>query len=668
MPRSKESLNFLLVLSLLHVASKVLIRTVQSVTSRLNTTLEQLLILHRHGLFHSWKTKECCQCNQSFKNSTSILSSAEWNLLFQKTKEDCERASNVECSCCFQANGGLDPESFSINMATCILEKAEALEENEIKNIRIIRDIKDRLVQNREEATLAEDKFTSLSDDLNKALHHMSKQHGDEYYNDIVETIQKIDSQEPDDDEARRTLKRFDQDNQVRLDTNENKMRPLKLELHRVDSMRSDISVCGSDEETPSESGQKMDADDVLLLADNQITQDTDSVDLGDSDFDDEEEEREYGKVLERMKEKFGYLHRKCVAVGKDLTDVRQRLERSWSVPESRAQPEEALRQELKEIGMMRKFIDTKLDDDDVRHVYLPYEDFQIIDNQGVNFESPYLRHMSTTTRYNGNTIQRPPRPTFQSYTQLHSSKKQLSQSLSSISNIFKRNLHAASSWRLDQIPRKYDQGNMVTSLAKSEGNLLGTSSSRPGNELGKGKEFEEVRPFIREHTSSGFRIDYSKYEKCIKESEKVLEDPLSAGIDKESILCEKQHGHYLSMCEQQSQGLVKKCENLKQKIQQLKSRFDNCEHLLSDNAGLCENMGKRYERHSSEVMRISSVPSVKPEPSVKLVNTEPPYQRYTSSSSIVALRGKTWISIWILLPCSRMTKNPFWKEDLATL
>lgn len=43
---------------------------------------------------------------------------------------------------------------------------------------------------------------------------------------------------------------------------------------------------------------------------------------------------------------------------------------------------------------MMRKFIDTKLDDDDVRHVYLPYEDFQIIDNQGVNLESPYLRHM----------------------------------------------------------------------------------------------------------------------------------------------------------------------------------------------------------------------------------------------------------------------------------
>lgn len=46
--------------------------------------------------------------------------------------------------------------------------------------------------------------------------------------------------------------------------------------------------------------------------------------------------------------------------------------------------------------------------------------------------------------------------------------------------------------------------------------------------------------------------------------------------------------------------------------------------------------MGKRYERDSSEVMRISSVPSVKPEPSVKLVNTEPPYQRYASSPSIV--------------------------------
>lgn len=65
----------------------------------------------------------------------------------------------------------------------------------------------------------------------------------------------------------------------------------------------------------------------------------------------------------------------------------------------------------------------------------------------------------------------------------------------------------------------------------------------------------------------------------------------MSLFTDKESILCEKQHGHYLSMCEQQSQGLVKKCENLKQKIQQLKSRFDNCEHLLSDNAGLCENV-----------------------------------------------------------------------------
>lgn len=64
--------------------------------------------------------------------------------------------------------------------------------------------------------------------------------------------------------------------------------------------------------------------------------------------FPDEEEENEYGKVLERMKEKFGYLHRKCVAVGKELSDVRQRLERSWSVPESRAQPEEALRQEVR--------------------------------------------------------------------------------------------------------------------------------------------------------------------------------------------------------------------------------------------------------------------------------------------------------------------------------
>lgn len=53
--------------------------------------------------------------------------------------------------------------------------------------------------------------------------------------------------------------------------------------------MRSDISVCGSDEETSSESGQKMDAEDVLLLADNQITQDTDSVHWGDSDFDGED-------------------------------------------------------------------------------------------------------------------------------------------------------------------------------------------------------------------------------------------------------------------------------------------------------------------------------------------------------------------------------------------
>lgn len=46
--------------------------------------------------------------------------------------------------------------------------------------------------------------------------------------------------------------------------------------------------------------------------------------------------------------------------------------------------------------------------------------------------------------------------------------------------------------------------------------------------------------------------------------------------------------------------------------------------------------MGKRYERDSSEAMSISSVPSVKPEPPVKLVDTEPPYQRYASSPSIV--------------------------------
>lgn len=215
MPRSKESLNFLLVSSLLHVASKVLIKTVQSVTSRLNTTLQQLLALHRHSFFHSWKNKRCCQCEQSFENPVSVLSSGEWNRMFQKTAEECERASQVECSCCYQARDNIDTDSFTITISSCILENSAVMEENELTDVQQIRYVNEKLAQNRDDATLTEDMFTSLSNDLNKALHDMSKQHGDEYYNDIVETIQKLDHSDPNDEETRKILERFERDNQV---------------------------------------------------------------------------------------------------------------------------------------------------------------------------------------------------------------------------------------------------------------------------------------------------------------------------------------------------------------------------------------------------------------------------------------------------------------------
>lgn len=218
MPRSRESLNFLLVSSLLQVASDVLIKTVQSVTSRLNLTLEHLLNLHRHGFFHSWKAQECCQCDQPFKNSSTILSNQEWNLLFQKTDEDCEKATpNVGCSCRFEARGTIDPDTLTINMSSCILEKSEALKDNEVKNVQRIRDINEQLVQDREEAILTEESFDSLTEDLNKALHDMSKQCGDEYYNDVVERIQRIDASEPNEEEAKNIMERFDQVNQVSL-------------------------------------------------------------------------------------------------------------------------------------------------------------------------------------------------------------------------------------------------------------------------------------------------------------------------------------------------------------------------------------------------------------------------------------------------------------------
>lgn len=61
---------------------------------------------------------------------------------------------------------------------------------------------------------------------------------------------------------------------------------------------------------------------------------------------------------------------------------------------------------------------------------------------------------------------------------------------------------------------------------------------------------------------------------------------------DKESVLCEKQHGHYLSKCKQQTNDLLNKCEKLNQKIQQLKPRFDRCEQLLSDDMEVYESVG----------------------------------------------------------------------------
>lgn len=61
---------------------------------------------------------------------------------------------------------------------------------------------------------------------------------------------------------------------------------------------------------------------------------------------------------------------------------------------------------------------------------------------------------------------------------------------------------------------------------------------------------------------------------------------------DKESILCERQHGHFLSKCKQQTNDLVNKCEKLNQKIQQLKPTFDRCEQLLSEDMEMYESVG----------------------------------------------------------------------------
>lgn len=61
---------------------------------------------------------------------------------------------------------------------------------------------------------------------------------------------------------------------------------------------------------------------------------------------------------------------------------------------------------------------------------------------------------------------------------------------------------------------------------------------------------------------------------------------------DKESILCERQHGHFLSKCKQQTNDLVNKCEKLNQKIQQLKPKFDRCEQLLSEDMEMYESVG----------------------------------------------------------------------------
>lgn len=45
----------------------------------------------------------------------------------------------------------------------------------------------------------------------------------------------------------------------------------------------------------------------------------------------------------------------------------------------------------MKEIGMMRKFIDSELEDD-VRKVYLPYEDFHVSRGPGLSQYSPYVK------------------------------------------------------------------------------------------------------------------------------------------------------------------------------------------------------------------------------------------------------------------------------------
>ncbi|XP_062599024.1 uncharacterized protein LOC134260488 isoform X2 [Saccostrea cucullata] len=601
MPRSKESLNFLLVSSLLHVASQVLIKTVKTVTARLNTSLEQLLNLHRHGFFHSKKTKECCKCDQGFRNSSSILTLAEWNRLFQKTDEDCERASQAECSCCYQANNDIDPDCFTINISTCILERSVALEENELRNIQQIRDANRKLVDRREEATLSEEEFTSLSSDLTKVLHDMSKRHGDDYYNDIVESIQRIDNNEPNDEEAKRILERFDQDNQVPPISEDKREILRQLEYQRDDSTRSDVSVCGSDvEDLPDDIGEQ----DPLVQAESQIpkNEDDSSVDLGDSDFDDEDEEKEYGTLLRRMKEKFDYLSEKCLTVGKELSNVRLRMGGSWTVPESKAQPEEVLRQELREIEMMRKFIDNDLDDD-VRKIYLPYEDFHITKSPGVSLDPAFIK----PTCYRQERVLPPARPTFVTYAQSQMNRKKFSNGLSSISNMFRRNLHVANDWTLDPIPRKYDQG---ISLKSSTDDIKPKSFPVDSSISSSGNEKEDTSSAYKENNFLGntriptavFKIDYAKYEKCIKDSEKALVDTHITGKDAGSILCERQHGHYLRMCEQQSNDLMRKTENLKQDIQRLRSRFDSCEQLFSENLKIYQTMPLCQDMVDSEV------------------------------------------------------------------
>lgn len=137
----------------------------------------------------------------------------------------------------------------------------------------------------------------------------------------------------------------------------------------------------------------------------------------------------------------------------------------------------------------------------------------------------------STSNLYSSDIAVHPPRPTFKSYTQNLSNQKRLSKSLSSINNAFKRNLRGANTWRLDPIPRKYDQGNLMTSMSARDGlpksSEFVSSVSGSGNELKKTRSsptfFESSVPSSTVSKSSGFGIDYSKYEKCIQDTETAL-------------------------------------------------------------------------------------------------------------------------------------------------